>query len=71
MVDAGIAISTVVGLSSNFIERSTFTARHDAVYDKETDKSVKLAERFYNIPKEDVDEFELQAYAKLHSKCVE
>jgi len=66
-----IAISAVVGLGSNFIERSNFTARHDAVYDKETDKSLKLSERFYNIPKEDVDEFEFQEYIDLHSMSLQ
>ena len=70
MVDAGIGISAVVAVGSKFIERSKFAARHDAIYDKEVDKSVRLAERFDKIEKEDVDQFEFQEYTLLHSKSV-
>ena len=45
MAEAGIGISAIVAVGSKFIERSKFTARHDAIYDKEENKSIKLAER--------------------------
>ena len=68
MADAGIGISAVVAIGSKFIERSKFTARHDVIYDKEAEKSVRFAERFDKIAKEDVDLFEVEQYAKYHSK---
>jgi hypothetical protein len=71
MAEIGIAISAVLAIGSKFIERSKFTARHDAIYDKEANKSIKLAERFDSIPREDVDNFEFEEYTKLRSKYVE
>ena len=68
-MDGGVGISAAVAIGSKFVERSKFTARHDASYDKEADKSAKLAERFDRIPKEDVDHFEYEAYDQLHSRC--
>ena len=70
MVDAGVGIAAAVSIGSKFIERSKFTARHDASCDKEADKTQKMAERFDRIPPEDVDHFEFQEYNMLHSKCV-
>ncbi|KAF8954311.1 hypothetical protein BDZ97DRAFT_490322 [Flammula alnicola] len=71
MVDGGIGISAVVAVGSKFIERSKFPGRHDAIYDKEVDKSIKLAERFDNIPREDVDHFEFEEYTMLRSKSLQ
>jgi len=68
---AEVGISAVVAVGSKFIERSKFTARHDAIYDKEVDKSIKLAERFDSIPREDVDHFELEEYTMRRSQYVE
>ena len=53
--------SAVVAISSKFIERSKFTDRHDAICDKEN-RSIKLAERFDSISREDVDCFEFEEY---------
>ena len=71
MAEAGIGISAIVAVRSKFIERSKFTARHDAIYDKEEIKSIKLAERFDSIPREDVDHFEFEEYTILRSKYVD
>ena len=71
MAEVGIGISAMVAIGSKFIERSKFTVRHDAICDKEENKSIKLAERFDSIPREDVDHFELEEYTILHSKYVE
>ena len=71
MAEVGIGVSAVVAIGSKFIERSKFTVRHDAVYDKEEFKSTKLAERFDNIPREDVDHFEFEEYTMLRSQYVE
>ena len=68
MVDGGIGISAAVAIGAKFIERSKFTARHDGVYDKESEKRVRLAERFEKIPKEDVDHFEWEEYNSLHAR---
>lgn len=68
MVDAGVGIAAVVSIGSKFIERSKFTARHELSCDKEAEKSARLVERFDRIPKEDVDQFELEGYNSLHSK---
>jgi hypothetical protein len=69
-VDGGIGITAAVAIGSKFIERSKFPARHDVIYDKELDKSLRAAESFEKIPKEDVDFFEAEEYISLHSKCV-
>jgi hypothetical protein len=71
MAEVGIGISALVAIGSKFIERSKFTARHDAIYDKEENKSIKLAERSDNIPREDVNHFEVEEYTMLRSKYVE
>ena len=71
MAEVGIGVSAVVAIGSKFIERSKFTVRHDAVYDKEEFKSTKLAERFDNIPREDIDHFEFEEYTMLRSQYVE
>ena len=71
MAEAGIGISAMVAIGSKFIERSKFTVRHDTTYDKEENKSIKLAERFDNIPREDVDHFEFEEYTKLRAQYVE
>ena len=71
MAEVGIGISAMVAIGSKFIERSKFTARHDAIYDKEEKKSIKLAERFDSIPREDVDHFEFEEYTMLRSEYVE
>ena len=71
MAEAGIGISAMVAIGSKFIERSKFTVRHDATYDKEENKSIKLAERFDSIPREDVDHFEFEQYTMLRSQYVE
>ena len=71
MAEAGIGISAIVAVGSKFIERSKFTARHDAIYDKEENKSIKLAERFDSIPREDVDHFEFEEYTMLRSQYVD
>lgn len=71
MAEAGIGISAMVAFGSKFVERSKFTVRHDAIYDKEENKSIKVAERFDSIPKEDVDHFEFEEYAMLRSQYVE
>ena len=71
MAEAGIGISAIVAVGSKFIERSKFTARHDAIYDKEETKSIKLAERFDSIPREDVDHFEFEEYTMLRSRYVD
>ena len=68
---AEVGIGAVVAIGSKFIERSKFTVRHDAVYDKEENRSIKLAERFDSIPREDVDHFEFEEYTKLRSQYVE
>ena len=70
MAEVGIGISAMVAIGSKFIERSKFTSRHDAIYDKEESKSIKLAERFDNIPPQDVDHFEFEEYTKLRSQYV-
>jgi len=70
MAEVGIGISAVVAVGSKFIERSKFAGRHDAIYDKEVDKSIKLAERFDRIPREDVDHFEFEEYTMLRSQYV-
>ncbi|KDR84465.1 hypothetical protein GALMADRAFT_237339 [Galerina marginata CBS 339.88] len=70
-MDGGVGISAAVAVGSKFVERSKFTARHEAIYDKEVDKSIKLGQRFDSIPKEDVDEFEFQEYNLLRSKCAD
>jgi hypothetical protein len=70
-LDAGLGIAAAVAFSSKFVERSKFSSRHDAIYDKELEKSSKAAERFQNVPKEDVDFFEAEEYNLLHSKCVD
>ena len=70
MAEVGIGVSAVVAIGSKFIERSKFTVRHDAVYDKEGTRSIKLAERFDSIPREDVDHFEFEEYTKLRSQYV-
>ncbi|PPQ97487.1 hypothetical protein CVT26_002716 [Gymnopilus dilepis] len=70
-MDGGVGISAAVAIGSKFVERSKFAARHDASYDKEADKSAKLAERFDRIPKEDVDHFEYEAYDQLHSRSLQ
>ncbi|KDR84463.1 hypothetical protein GALMADRAFT_151352 [Galerina marginata CBS 339.88] len=69
-MDGGIGISAAVAVGSKFIERSKFTARHEASYDKEVDKSIKLGQRFDIIPKEDIDEFEFQEYNLLRSNSL-
>ena len=71
MAEVGIGVSAMVAIGSKFIERSKFTVRHDAVYDKEENRSIKLAERFDSIPREDVDHFEFEEYTKLRSQYVE
>ena len=71
MAEVGIGISAIVAFGSKFVERSKFTARHDAICDKEESKSIKLAERFDSIPREDIDHFEFEEYNRLHSKYVE
>ena len=71
MAEVGIGISAMVAIGSKFIERSKFTDRHDATYDKEENRSIKLAERFDSIPREDVDHFEFEEYVKLRSQYVE
>jgi hypothetical protein len=68
MAEVGIGVSAVVAIGSKFIERSKFTSRHDAIYDKEESKSIKLAERFDSIPQEDVDHFEFEEYTMLRSQ---
>jgi hypothetical protein len=70
MIDGGVGIAALVSVGTKFVERSKFTARHEASCDKEADKTLKLAERFDRIPQEDVDHFEFQEYNMLHSKCV-
>ena len=70
MVDGGVGIAAVVSIGSKSVERSRFTARHDASCDKEADKTLKMAERFDRIPQEDVDHFEFHEFNMLHSKCV-
>ncbi len=60
-----------MAFGSKFVERSKFSSRHDAIYEKELEKSLKAAESFHNIPKEDVDFFEAEKYNLLHSKCVD
>jgi len=71
MAEVGIGVSAVVAIGSKFIERSKFTSRHDTIYDKEENKSIKLAERFDNIPPEDVDHFEFEEYTMLRSEYIE
>ena len=71
MAEVGIGVSAVVAIGSKFIERSKFTVRHDAFYDKEEIKSIKLAERFDGIPREGVDHFEFEEYTMLRSQYVE
>ena len=61
---------TAVAIGSKFVQRSQFAARHDAVYDKELGKSLKTAESFEKIPKEDVDFFEAEEYRLQHSRCM-
>ena len=68
MAEVGIGISAMVAIGSKFIERSKFTSRHDAIYDKEKSNSINLAERFDNIPPEDIDHFEFEEYTMLRSK---
>ena len=68
---AEVGVGAVVAIGSKFIERSKFTVRHDAVYDKEETRSIKLAERFDSISREDVDHFEFEEYTKLRSQYVE
>ena len=70
-LDGGIGITAAVALTSKFVERSRFSSRHDIIYDKELEKSLKTAESFQKIPKEDVDFFEAEEYNLLHSKCVD
>jgi hypothetical protein len=70
MAEVGIGISAMVAVGSKFIEQSKFTDRHDAIYDKEENKSIKLAERFDTIPREDVDHFKLEEYTRLCSQYV-
>jgi hypothetical protein len=69
-LDGGIGIAAAVAIGSKFIEPSKFPSRHDAIYDKELEKSLRAAESFEKIPKEDVDFFEAEAYNSLHSRCV-
>ena len=69
-LDGGIGITAAVAIGSKFIERSEFPSRHDAIYDKELEKSLSAAESFQKIPKEDVDFFEAEEYHLLHTKCV-
>jgi hypothetical protein len=69
-MDGGVGISAAVAIAAKFIEPSKFTSRHSACYDQEAEKSLKTAERFEKIPKEDVDYFEAEEYNSLHSKCV-
>ena len=71
MAEIGIGVSAMVAIGSKFVERSKFTARHDAIYDKEEKKSIKLADRFDNIPRGDVDHFEFEEYTMLRSEYVE
>jgi hypothetical protein len=68
-LDGGLGITTAVAIGSKFVQRSQFGAWHDAVYDKELDKSLKTAESFEKIPKEDVDFFEAEEYRLQHSRC--
>ena len=71
MAEVGIGISALVAIGSKFIERSKFTVRHDAICDKEENKSIQLAKRFDSIPREDVDHFEFEEFTNLHSRYVE
>ena len=71
MPEVGIGISAMVAVGSKFIERSKFTGRHDAIFDKEENRSIKLAERFDSIPREDVDHFEFEEYTMLRSRYAE
>ena len=70
MVDGGISISAAIAIGSKFFQRSRFSSRHrdDAVYDQEADKSLKSAERFENITKEDLDYFEAEEYSRLRAQ---
>jgi hypothetical protein len=68
-LDGGLGITAAVAIGSKFVQWSQFPARHDAVYDKELDKSLKTAESFKKIPEEDVDFFEAEEYSLRHSRC--
>jgi hypothetical protein len=70
MAEVGIGVSAMVAIGSKFIERSNFTVCHDVICDKEN-RSIKLAERFDSIPREDVDHFEFEEYTMLCSRYVE
>jgi hypothetical protein len=70
-LDGGIGITAGIAIGSKFIERSKFSSRHDAIHDKEFEKSLRAAESFEKISKEDVDFFEAEEYNLLHSKYVE
>jgi hypothetical protein len=70
-LDGGIGITAAVAFTSKFVERSKFSSRHDATYDKELENSLRTADCFQKIPKEDVDFFEAEEYNLLHSKCVD
>ena len=70
MADGGIGISAALAIGSKFIERSKFSSRHYAIHDLEAEKSLKTAERFEKIPKEDVDYFEAAEYNSLHLRCI-
>ncbi|KIJ41931.1 hypothetical protein M422DRAFT_254944 [Sphaerobolus stellatus SS14] len=71
MIDGGVGISAAASLATNFVGPSTFLARHDGVYDKESEKCVKLAGRLDRIPKEDIDHFEFEEYNLRHSRSLQ
>ena len=68
MIDGGIGITAAVAFASKFVERSKFSWRHEVTYDKEVEKSQKIADRFQKIPREDIDYFEAEEYNALHSR---
>jgi hypothetical protein len=69
--DGGIGITAAVAIGSKSIERLTFTSCHNAIYDKKSEKSLKAAERFEWIPKDNVDHFEADEYNLWHCKCID